>query len=129
MPSVQIHKKQSSHNKLFLDSIIDSNYRDWRLTVAFYAALHAIDAGLTNRDPSWRAKRTNESLYSLREKILTMWNREIHQHYNFLFIRSKESRYLEGIGDCLAKDYFTDIQVNKYIQDHLKPILEFFHIS
>ncbi len=129
MPLEQIHRKQSSHNKSFLDSITDSNYRDWKLTVAFYAALHAIDAGLTNRDPYWRAKRTNESLYSLREKILAMWDREIHKHYNFLFIRSKESRYLEGIGNNLAKDYFTDTQVNKYIQDHLKPILEFFQIS
>ena len=129
MPSEQIHRQQASHNKSFLGSITNNNYRDWRLTVAFYTALHAIDAGLTHKDPLWKAKRTNESLYSLREKILAMWNRDIHKHYNFLLIRSKETRYLENIGDKLAKDYFTDSQVNKYIHDHLKPILEFFSVS
>jgi hypothetical protein len=129
MATVQVHKDQSSHNKAFLDSITNNNFRDWKLTVAFYAALHAIDSGLTSKDLRWREKRTDESLYSLRDKILAMWNRDMYRHYSFLLIRSKEARYLENIGNHLAKDYFTDDQISSYIRDHLVPILNFFHIS
>lgn len=127
MPSVRVHKQQAKHNNSFLNSINEPKYRDWRLTVAFYVALQAIDAGLTEKDPRWREKKES-TLYALREKILAMWNINLHRHYNFLLIKSRESRYLENIGDKMASDYFTDEEVNRYIEKHLKPVLEQFHI-
>ncbi len=127
MPSVRVHKEQAKHNNSFLNSISEPKYRDWKLTVAFYTALQAIDAGLTEKDPRWREKKEG-TMYALRDTILAMWNRDLYKHYNFLLIKSRESRYLESIGDRVASDYFTDEEVNRYIEEHLKPVLEYFHI-
>lgn len=127
MPSVKVHEEQSKHNYSFLQSINKEKYYDWKLTVAFYTALQAIDSGLTKKDPRWREKSTG-NMYALRDKILAMWNRELYKHYSFLLFRSKETRYLESIGDKIAPQYFNSKQVELYIADHLIPILKFFSL-
>lgn len=129
MASVKVHEDQAKHNYNFLKSISSEKYCDWKLTVAFYTALHAIDSGLTSKDPLWRDKRAGKTLYSLREQILAMWNRDLYRNYYFLYERSKESRYLELIGDKTADKYFKPEQVDGYIEKYLKPILEYFKIE
>jgi hypothetical protein len=42
---LDLHLKQWKHNRRFAQSI-DSNYRDWQVTAAFYAALHLVNAAL-----------------------------------------------------------------------------------
>lgn len=54
MPSQSIHLAQVHHNLTFLRSFYDAAtkttpYPDWAVTVAFYTALHAIEAALAQQ--------------------------------------------------------------------------------
>jgi len=49
MPNEQSHLDLAKRNETFLQSINSSTFPDWVVTVAFYAALHYIDAFLARR--------------------------------------------------------------------------------
>lgn len=129
MPSASIHKSQANHNYSFLKTIQDSEYRDWILVVAFYTALQVIDSDLTSKYPRWRLGLAG-SMYQLRDSILAKYySKDIYIHYSLLLQRSKEARYLEGIGEKVAIDFLTDDIVKNAIDKHLIPLLKFFRYS
>jgi len=125
MPAAKIHKDQAVHSYSFFNSIHDNKYRDWKITVAFYTVLQLIDSELTKKSPRWRDGNSG-NMYAWRDKILSMYFRGIYVHYNVLLQRSKEARYLEGIGDKIAIDFLSTVMVNDCIEKHFKPILKFF---
>jgi len=51
MPTERVHLAQLRHNLAFLRSFYAPNtpYPDWAVTVAFYAAVHAVEAWLAQR--------------------------------------------------------------------------------
>jgi hypothetical protein len=44
MPTAEEHRAISRRNERFFDSIVDSEWPDWAMTVLFYAALHELAA-------------------------------------------------------------------------------------
>lgn len=129
MPAAKIHEEQAKHNLKFFESITDTNFRDWKLTVAFYTILQLIDSELTKENPRWRDGSFGFSMYSWREKCLAINFKKIYPHYNVLFQRSKEARYLEAIGEKIAISYLTQAIVDDCIENHFKPILSHFKFS
>lgn len=48
MPTAEKHKQQYESNRSFM-STIDNKYMDWRITVAFYCAVHLVDKILAEK--------------------------------------------------------------------------------
>ncbi len=127
MPSAKIHKEQATHNYTFLKSI-SNDFRDWKLIVAFYTVLQLIDSELTAKNARWR-DGSQGNMYEWRDRIISNYFREIYTSYGVLFQRSKEARYLEGLGEKKAVDYLTAQIVDDCLEKHFKKIIEFFSFS
>ena len=49
MPSYQAHLHQAQHNEGLLSELLTSlSYKDWLITVAFYSAIHYVEAAFFN---------------------------------------------------------------------------------
>lgn len=127
MPSARIHKEQAFHNYSFLRSI-SNDFRDWKLIVAFYTALQLIDSELTTKNVRWR-EGSQGNMYEWRDRIISNYFREIYTSYGVLLQRSKEARYLEGVGERKATDYLTVQIVDDCLEKHFKKITDFFNFN
>lgn len=127
MPSARIHKEQAAHNYSFLRSI-SNDFRDWKLIVAFYTALQLIDSELTAKNVRWR-EGNQGNMYEWRDRIISNYFREIYTSYGVLLQRSKEARYLEGVGERKAIDYLTVQIVDDCLEKHFKKITDFFNFN
>jgi hypothetical protein len=80
------HEQQAAHNREFLDSIDKARYADWVATVAFYTAVHRVQALFhLSRD---RCKSHRERNRILRRKFPPIW-----KHYHPLYSLSRLARY------------------------------------
>jgi hypothetical protein len=88
-PSSQRHIQQWKHNRSFLP-LIDPPYADWIVNVAFYVALHAVDALLAHD------RVTGVNSHDARNDVLMRTNRytQIQRHYMPLYQLSRTVRYL-----------------------------------
>jgi hypothetical protein len=43
MPSADQHRRKAESNRRFLDSIVCADFPDWKVTVAFYTAVHVVE--------------------------------------------------------------------------------------
>lgn len=87
--NLQAHLRQWTHNRKFLESI-QPDYPDWIVTVAFYVALHAIDAILVHD------KVPGIISHAARNDVLMRTNRyeKIFRAYQPLYALSQTVRYL-----------------------------------
>lgn len=88
-PTSQRHIQQWKHNRSFLP-LIDPEYGDWIVNVAFYVALHAVDALLAHD------RVTGVNSHDARNDVLIRTNkyRHIQRHYMPLYSLSRTVRYL-----------------------------------
>ena len=91
MPTEGVHLRQLRHNLDFLRflSVSATPYPDWMATVAFYAAVHAIEAWLARR--GIHSHSHHERNIHLRNFLPHLW-----QHYRRLEVASRLARY-EGV--------------------------------
>ncbi len=89
MASLGNHIRQWKHNRTFL-TMIPLDYRDWIITIAFYSALHAIDALLAFD------KVRGITSHQARNDVLMRTNRyqRIYKAYHPLYSLSRTIRYL-----------------------------------
>ncbi|MBU3979474.1 hypothetical protein KJ980_03965 [Patescibacteria group bacterium] len=133
MANYQIHEDQAKSNYSLLTKILrKSKYKDWKITVAFYTAVHIMECQLTKASPDWRSgnyQRDNpESQHAWREKCINLMFRDIFKHYRMLEIRSKTARYLEGTpGNITANDFISEKDSQDCLDNHLKKILKKFN--
>jgi len=93
MGGVSQHLRKASHNKNFLERVqtIDPGpsflYPDWLITIAFYIALHFVDAKLARRNihPQNHQKRI--------QYVSQFMPSDVANDYFYLYNKSKVARY------------------------------------
>ncbi len=91
MPAEHIHLRQLRHNWRFLKSFYApaTPYADWAVTVAFYIAIHALEAWLARQ--GIHSHSHHERIIHLRTLLPHLW-----RPYRRLEVASRRARY-EGI--------------------------------
>ena len=107
MPTDASHVAQADHNRQFVVDLRgqQTQYKDWIVTVAFYVAVHRIEAYLARTldiHSTEHAKRDNAMT-----KIAEL--RPIYGHYQEMYNKSMESRY-----ECLLAKW-TDTEVERIL--------------
>jgi hypothetical protein len=104
------HIQQWKHNRAFLTELPPS-YPDWLVTVAFYAALHAVDSILAHD----RVARINS--HDARNDVLYRTNRysAIQLKYQPLYTLSRTVRYLANPSAWVAADQVQKNVVERYL--------------
>ena len=90
MPTQNQHINQWKRNRALLLSNALTDYPDWKITVAFYCALHAVEALLAAKSMPRFKDHTgrNAFLGHGNNKLLQVWN-----SYKPLYDASKDARY------------------------------------
>lgn len=110
MTTSNIHEEQAKHNYSLLKMLDGKSYRDWRITIAYYTAIHVIDGKMQSALEAERKKLLAESskmsidFHFVREKALEKYApREVWSAFMTLKKRSMSARYLDGINDVAFK--------------------------
>lgn len=93
-------------------------HADWIIIIAFYQALHCIDAYLVSKEncqPKSHAKR----LEAIRQSA---YLRPIYSHFDFMYTASMDARYYswQASGADVAQILQTDL---KSVIDHVSPLI------
>ncbi|HEV59161.1 MAG TPA: hypothetical protein ENN87_16960 [Phycisphaerales bacterium] len=123
MPKTEEHVALACHNLDVLAYLaLRPEFSDWMVTVAFYAALHAVEAVL------WHKEKKHGQSHDRRESILKH-NRtyeKIWRHYRKLKSLSLIARYANDRPDSKAilfSDYLPQVSaVEKVIRQNLAPL-------
>ncbi len=120
MPSGSDHIAQAKHNEGFASSLkSDPTYKDWIVTVCFYAALHYIESAFFNI-PSVQHTITNipidpitgnrrYSQHAWRSKLVANnFSKKVYIHFQKLYANSMTARYLDINRSGLSSSYFSD---------------------
>lgn len=131
MASLVDHVSQANHNKELahrLDSSGGLKYRDWLITIAFYAAIHYVEAFFTTvKDVGHTevACSQGEGRHPFRERMVKRHlGRECWSSYRKLSNASTLARYLlPGPGQVgPAERYFTRQQARRLFRHDLKVV-------
>jgi hypothetical protein len=115
MPNERSHLALANHNQDLLDRLvveIDA-FPDWVATVAFYKALHVVEAVFACENPA-----RHGADYVNRERILKSSPKyeHIYRHYRVLYSASMVARYMQ---DNLT-DFATYLAPHRVIDELLK---------
>jgi hypothetical protein len=120
MPSEAAHLAIAERNRVVLDYLLEriENCAEWVTTVAFYRALHLVEAVFYH--DGHEHGRNHET----RERMLKTNNRykHIYQHYRPLWAASVVARYLEDADNSAPfssfSEYLKPDDVKRIIIDH-----------
>ena len=134
------HIEQARHNEGLARELAADGYRfrDWSITAAFYAAVHYFEARLhdqpefTHPGASVPISHTEDSVprtngrmryspHAWREELLRAnCDMQTWRAYRSLRVASETARYHAGNTiPSTAHDYFTDLDVDRYVATHL----------
>ncbi len=112
MANNQSHMTQWKHNRSLLDHV-PTVYPDWLVTIAFYTALHAIDALLAYDHIAVHSHDTRNTTLKQTNRYDYIW-----KHYAPLHDRSRKVRYLAKPSEWIQPQ---DIHP-KVLKSYLYPI-------
>lgn len=119
MPNRSSHLSKARHNeKLLISKMASSeysNYKDWVATVAFYTALHYVDANLarydihptSHRGRMGRNAAVSHHLRKVASKYLTLYARSRYARYVPYSERNLKSRDITKLVDWILKHFKT----------------------
>jgi hypothetical protein len=94
MPNETSHLSLANHNQDLLDKLVGEidEFPDWVATVAFYKALHVVEAVFACENPA-----RHGADHPSRERILKMDSKyaHIYRHYRVLYAASMVARYMQ----------------------------------
>ena len=138
MPSYQAHLRQAQHNEhLLSDLVTNLSYKDWVATVAFYAAVHYVEAHFFNDAsivhteatiPTGPDGRWQHSPHSWRQQLLRRYcTRQVWGGFRSLHNASYVARYLMPSGQVVAvttdaQTHWTDNDTRDFVLVDLKNI-------
>lgn len=122
MPSEITHIQQAVRNQIAIDQLLGANGRiespEWVATIAFYKALHIVEA-VFSRDKAIAHRQTHERRLAILKQTRKYEN--ICKHYEHLWRASLVARYLrvdDGPAIKCFTDYLTVEQVRSEILGH-----------
>ena len=127
MASEADHIAQAQHNEaLAQDLSRDLAYKDWLITVAFYTAIHYVEASLA-RDSGCHSETdslrpSSMSLHDWREfRVRSCCTQRCWESYRLLRNESTNARYLnlQDRGAGIASDYYSDNDALAFLRDDL----------
>lgn len=122
------HLNQAKYNRKFaIDLAKIGTRRDWAITVAFYAALHFVEAGLIGKNQISTTDRSIDDDISIHEKrvrsLLNSYGEDIYRPYRKLMTASRRVRYLDNnhnnLDDPPAASYYSPDQIEKFVNKDL----------
>ena len=130
MPSGSDHIAQAKHNEEFALSLKSNlTYKDWIITVCFYAALHYVESIFFNIpsvqhtvttipiDPNTGKRRYTEHGWRMK-LVKDNFSQKVYIHFQKLYTNSMTARYLETSRSGLSSSYFSDQDaVNAFDRD------------
>lgn len=133
MSSLQAHLQQAQHNEELAQQLLSSmEYKDWAITVTFYAAIHYVEAAFfQNLEIVHTETRTPPNYpggyHGYRSDMILEYHPEIYTSYHNLSQQSRLARYLcfPGQKRFLKKptqEYFSDDDVKGFFQKDLATI-------
>ena len=133
MASLQAHLRQARHNEKLAQQLLDSlEYKDWIITVTFYAAVHYVEAAFFQNPQIVHTEKGITpnyagGYYGYRSDMILQYHPEIYPSYHKLYQQSRIARYL-----CLpvgkefveepVQEYFSDDDVTGFFQKDLATI-------
>lgn len=118
MSGLSTHNAQAEHNEKLADKLSNTNFIDWSITCAFYAALHYAEAVFTSIPEvlhgeecynKFRSKMSSldidQGLHVFRENLIGKKFPKIKNEYHHLRMASYNARYLKT-GDKPAYEFF-----------------------
>lgn len=133
MALTSIHLNQASHNYSLLKDL-KSKYKDWKIIVAYYTAIHIFDSKLEKHYPILKAQymertgKTSIPEHKIRWLAIKGNDKDLLNDFELLEQRSKEARYLKDI-DKESYLYFREEDVIECVNVKLKNILSYYKIS
>jgi hypothetical protein len=109
MPHRKAHIDQARSNALFLSTLDPrtTQHPDWAITIAFYTAVHLVDACLDGHS-------IHPNSHTERRDAVAMHLGLIRAHYVALYSESRRTRYL-----C---QNVTNVQAQLQLQGHYVPV-------
>jgi len=114
------HLQKADHNRQFSDDItqLPDDYRDWRITAIFYAALHILQAYFVAKNTEYPTKhQERDELIQRDPNLRTLWD-----DYRELKTLSVTSRY-----QCLPINDFDITEAKQHfdaIRNHVMSLLK-----
>jgi hypothetical protein len=114
----QVHLAQARYNEALAKELIEK-YGDWAITVAFYAAVHYVEAKFATR----RMHTGYDEGHGVRaNRLRDVSSLECFQAYKNLRTASNHVRYLElweERGERLAHEYYSEENVRQFVEQDL----------
>jgi hypothetical protein len=129
------HIRQAEHNEALGEILATQlqRYRDWLITVSFYAAIHYVEADFAE-DPvikhSETSKWEGETPHDCRQRLVKRkYGRDCWKSYRKLREASRDVRYLARAipprrKPGTALDYYTQQDAEYFFRHHLKVVRE-----
>jgi len=134
MASLQAHLRQAQHNEKLAQELLTSmEYKDWIITITFYAAIHYVEAAFF-QNPKVVHTETGITAnypggyYGYRsDMILQYYPAEVDMSYRKLYQLSRIARYLcfpmeKKFLEEPVQEYFSDGDVEGFFQKDLATI-------
>lgn len=124
MPSRDIHYDQAIHNSELAKELINQEpliYKDWALIIAFYAALHLVEAVMADDNVHSDKEKSPHSFRRNWVKNSSLSQRA-QKAYLKLYNLSLSLRYLAN-SECKGKNkgnWITDVEAKKILNDNLQ---------
>ena len=110
MPDARSHLRQAQHNRDLIESLIPAStpFLDWVVTVAFYVALHRIEAWFAGKGQHFESHTQRDDWLSKAKQLRqVVWPR-----YKELEFQSRQARY-----QCVSFD-------RAFVQGRLMDLLD-----
>jgi len=125
------HIRQAEHNEALGELLVaNPQFRDWLITVAFYAAIHYVEADFT-KDSSIqhteRSKPKDVSAHVWREQLVEQrYSKDCFKSYRKLREASQDVRYLVRAirrGQTgIAPAYYSQEDAERFFRHHLEVV-------
>lgn len=119
MPPAQEHLDQVRHNQGLIHTLRNStSFLDWTITVAFYTALHLVEAYFDHRYSRHSSTHARRESMMRRQPEL----RPVYNAYRDLRTRSEDSRYRCTAPRLSVHDVDDTLSLLNTIESHIRQI-------
>lgn len=133
MASLQAHLRQAQHNESLVQQLLASlEYKDWIITVTFYAAIHYVEAAFFQNPKIVHTETSITPNYpggyhGYRSDMILQHYSEIYPSYHKLYQQSRIARYLyfraeRKFLEKPIQEYFSESDVKSFSQKDLATI-------